>query len=507
MLTKYYKYFFIIITFFSFFWVSYSADFSDIEKSLENFSVDYQDKNYFSNNYEIDISDLSDSLQENFWNIELRYSWEIFSHRPQEGPKLSINFDSPWEKAIELNIFATIEEEEKLIYSSDFTVFIYRQSIALLSSNSVSKKAIADYIDAAEDLWVFIYQLANIHERNLSWESIMNSFTKYRLSFPESSDYIAVWWEKEFLFSALSEIRTTNLESQSLNLVLISSYNTSILQNYISNSIAGKNFIKEGFIIDESLRFQILKNPQNIVDLKKQVETDNYSYTSISEQKGIAPYFFVSQFINTLSNTWVKLSDIYIILLLPIFLTLVGFSKHVIWISTLGTIIPVFMSLLYIELWIPFTLWLLALLVIVNIWISKFISKYTLLYTPKVTFITILNLFVFMFLYQVVWYFDILEMQLDNILYIVLFFIIAEKLITIITSKEFREYKKSLSWTIIISLLCYMLYNIDTLLVFLAAYPEVLIILVPFNFILGRFTGLRITEYLRFREIVKSIEE
>lgn len=507
MLTYIYTFIIIFISFILCLWQVQADEFDDLEKSLENFTLEYQDKSFFENNYEIDISDLDSSLKENFSNLNLRYTWEIFSQPSQTGTKLSSKFDSPWEKAIELNIFASLDDEEELVYSNDFSVFIYKQSIALLTSSSVSENNIKNYIDAGEDLWVFIYQIANTSERNLSWEAIMNSFTKYRLSFPESSDYITIWWEKEFLFSALSQIRTTNLERWSLNLVLISSYNTSILQNYIANSIAGKNFIKEWFIIDEALRLQILKNPQSIDTLKNEVEINNYSYTTIAKQQQIAPYFFISSFINNLSNTGVKLTDIYIILLLPIFLTLVWVSKHIIGISTLGTIIPVFMSLLYIELGIPFTLGLLGLLVIVNVWIAKIISKYTLLYTPKVTFITILNLLIFMLIYQWVWYFEILQMDLHNILYVVLFFIIAEKLITIITSKEFREYKKSISGTIIISLLWYLLYNIETFLVFLTAYPEILIILVPFNFILGRFTGLRITEYLRFREVIKNIEE
>jgi hypothetical protein len=40
---------------------------------------------------------------------------------------------------------------------------------------------------------------------------------------------------------------------------------------------------------------------------------------------------------------------------------------------------------------------------------------------------------------------DIIAISIDNIIYMVLFFILSEKLVTIITSKEFREYKKNLA--------------------------------------------------------------
>ena len=131
---------------------------------------------------------------------------------------------------------------------------------------------------------------------------------------------------------------------------------------------------------------------------------------------------------------------------------------------------------------------MLLFLLFINILISRFISKYTLLYTPKVSFITIINILIFMIFYNLLWFFDIVSIPIDNILYLILFFIVAEKLITIITSKEFREYKKSVTGTVIVLLLCLMIYSIEGLNVFLMAYPEILIILVPINFFLGRFT-------------------
>jgi hypothetical protein len=31
--------------------------------------------------------------------------------------------------------------------------------------------------------------------------------------------------------------------------------------------------------------------------------------------------------------------------------------------------------------------------------------------------------------------------------------------------------------------------------------------LIPLNFLIGKFTGLRVTEYFRFREVIKTVEE
>jgi len=507
---------------FIFFFLSIHSLWADnidrLEEVLSEYEVNFPDRIYLEDTLEIDISNLWETLSENFSEFPLEYQWEIFSQDPQSWPVLEVKFDSFWMKTIELQIFTTtlqwesdswdiILPERKLIFKSTQNIFVYEKSIPIITSSLVSENDKNNFISSAQDQWVLLYSLWDYSEASLSWDEIIKNLNTYKLSFSEKSDYITLWWEKEFLFSTLSKLNTQSLESSWLNLVLLTSYNTSILKNYISNSISGKNFIETWFIIDESIRNQMLKNPQKITMLLDQIDTNSYEYTLITDDTIIKPYLIISRFISTLSNDWVNLSDIYIILLLPIFLTIVAVSKHFIGLSTLWSIIPVFIGLLYIKLWVLFTLGLFVFLLIINVIISKLISKYTLLYTPKVTFITILNFIVFMWVFLVLKDYWFINIQLNNIIYIIIFFVVAEKFITIVASKEFREYKKSFSWTIIVSLLCFFLFNYNTFLVFLTAYPELLILLIPFNFMLWRFTGLRITEYFRFREIARNMEE
>ncbi len=498
----------LIYLFFSIYsYQTYAVEINDIQAITRDLELQHENINFLWEDFSIDASEIDTLIKKDFPDFQLTYSWTIFSQNPQSGLKLTTNFDSFGEKAIELNVFVNDEDEDQLVYSSDFKVFVYQKSIALLTSSTVDRTEIGKFKDAAEDAWIYVYTISDNSESYIYGDEIIASLDTYKANLKDNSDYITIWWEKEFLFSALSQIQSQATQSQEFNVVLISPYNATILKNYITNSVSWKNVIKSWFIIDESLKYQILKNPEKIENFKLQMDSNSYLYTELMETAKIPAYYFVSRFINELSNNGVRLTDIYIILLLPVFLTLVWVSKHFIWLSTLGTIIPVFLSILYIKIGIIFTLGVMAFLLVVNILLSKFISRYTLLYTPKVTFITIVNLIVFMWVFLLAKEFTSFNIPTDNIIYIIIFFIIAEKLISIITSKEFREYKKSFLGTILISLLCFSLLHFKGFLVFLTAYPEILIILIPFNFMLWRFTGLRITEYLRFREIVKSIEE
>jgi hypothetical protein len=39
------------------------------------------------------------------------------------------------------------------------------------------------------------------------------------------------------------------------------------------------------------------------------------------------------------------------------------------------------------------------------------------------------------------------------------------------------------------------------------AYPETILVTFPVNLFLGRWTGLRVVEYFRFREVFKHLQE
>ena len=502
----------------------------ELQWVLDDYSIAYQNNIYIWNPVKIDLSWLDELLKENYWDITLEYEWDIFGGSRINWASFERKFETSWEKTISLNIYATDtvvddelswegaviedavgkENQRQLIQETDLNIFVYEKSVPFIVEDGTNKKSLNDFIQSGKDLWVLVDVLGTYTEDNIEWKDIVAKLDEYKVSTPESSDYLVIWGKKEFLFSTLSQIqlhRNNSTSKMPTNVVLLSSFNTSILKSYIWNNINGKDFLNTAFIIDEALRLEIIKNPENITNLENEVETNSYNFTSLSQGNNISPYLFASQFINKLSNAWIPVSDIYIILLLPLFLTCVSFAKHMIGVSTIWSIIPVFMAILFIKLSILFTLWILWFLLICNIIISRFINKYALLYTPKVACITILNLLAFMLFYHVLTIFNIIQIPLDNVLYIAIFFVIAEKFITIITSKEFREYRKSISWTVIVSLLCFLMFQFDGLRVFLMAYPEILLLFVPLNFFIWRFTGLRVTEYFRFREIIQNTEE
>jgi len=59
------------------------------------------------------------------------------------------------------------------------------------------------------------------------------------------------------------------------------------------------------------------------------------------------------------------------------------------------------------------------------------------------------------------------------------------------------------AWTLLLSIACYYIVSWELLRTIVISYPEVIILGIPINILLGRWSGLRVTEYFRFRKLLR----
>jgi len=95
-----------------------------------------------------------------------------------------------------------------------------------------------------------------------------------------------------------------------------------------------------------------------------------------------------------------------------------------------------------------------------------------------------MNLAVLMFSINLFYDYNLININISDIIFIVLFIVIAERLITLVISKEFNEYKFNLLNTIIFSLVSYFFLSISTINTVILAYPEFILALIPINFMI-----------------------
>jgi len=480
---------------------------------LKELEINYKTEISINKEYEIDLSYLQQKLDIMYPDKEFIFEWNIIWASKQEWSIFKRNFVEKWEKNIILNIYEKSPwTENKIIFSKNFEILVFEKSIPVILSENLNKNELNDYIEISKKDWIYIYILWPYSKSEIEVTNIINELEKYKKTWWLYSDYIWIWWDKDFTFDIISklnrEISLSDLKNIKYNILSISSYNIDILKSYIKNFLANKNWINKIILTNERSKFLMLKQPLSINDLENELKINEYDYINVNlENRWLNKLLFISKFINNLSNKWYSTNSIYIILIIPFILAFISFFKHFIWLSPIWIVIPLILTLLYFKIWLILSLILFTLYTFLNIWIAFILNKYNLLYTPKVSFILTVNLIFFIFILNLWYTYNLIPLDLTDTLYFLMFIILSERLISIITSKEILEYKYNFINTLILTITSFAILQVNLIKILILSYPEIILVLVPMIFLIWRFTWLRVTEYFRFKEVIKNIEE
>jgi len=444
------------------------------------------------------------------YNSRILFEWNLKWEPTKTWPVYKIDTQNFWEKNINLSVYKVNWNSKTILNTKEINVFVYKVVIPFILEEWQEEK-IQEYEKKARESWILIYNIATLNNQNLYKTNIFEKYINFKQTFKNTSDYIVIWWGKDFLFDVISKINrkiNTKIDLKNkLNIILISSYNINILQSYLQNFISNKSWIWKILLLDENSKYEILKQPTWVDKLENEIQKNKYEYINLSKSKKISNYLFISKFINYLSNQGYSTQNIYLIIIIPFLLFWVSVFKHLLGLSPIWVLIPTAITISMLKFWIISTMVLLIVFLITNLILSKFINKYKLHYTPKVTMLTIINIIVFIITLSILANYQLIKIDINDIMFFIFFILISEKLITVIISKEFWEYKANLWNTILFAFVSYLIFSIVFVKTILLSYPELIILLIPLLFMIWKFTGLRVTEYFRFREVIKSIEE
>lgn len=219
----------------------------------------------------------------------------------------------------------------------------------------------------------------------------------------------------------------------------------------------------------------------------------------------LKPTNFLSFIINFMINKAVPIETILLVLMLPIVAALIALMRQVIGIETFGIYTPTIVALSFVATGLKYGLAVFLLILIVGTLGRLILKKARLLHTPKLAIVIV---FVSM---------AILAMLAEgsvssrtglisiSIFPMLIMMILVEKFVNVQVEKGIKTAIKISIETLLISILCYFIVTWQTLRNALLTYPEIIFGTIVINFILGKWTGLTLREYWRFREVVKAI--
>jgi len=216
-------------------------------------------------------------------------------------------------------------------------------------------------------------------------------------------------------------------------------------------------------------------------------------------------YNFLSHFINSLINRGVSINAILLILLLPIAATIVAFARQIVGIKAFGVYIPTILALTFVAIGIGAGLVVLFVVLLIGTLIRILLKHLRLLYLPRMAIlITFLSLFILLLFFASA-RINNLSLLSVSVFPILILVILAEEFVKVQIQEGPRNAWFLTLETVILSIITFYLINSPLLRNVLLSYPEVILLCFIVNFVLGKWTGLRIWEYYRFKEVIKAI--
>lgn len=239
-----------------------------------------------------------------------------------------------------------------------------------------------------------------------------------------------------------------------------------------------------GFNYLFTMKRQLVSNPRLAEELKGDW-FNSYAMWSAFERVGI------------------PLSLLKVILLLPLGAMVVAIARNVIGFKTFGVFLP---ALIAVAISYTGLIWGLAAFVIVILLVSLLhfpLEKLGMLYTPKLVIMLVSVVITFVLLSIIGIQLDYTELAYITLFPVVVITITAERFARTIMEENFQRALVVTAQTLIVVLMAYFAMNSRTMESLFLAFPELFLIIIGIMLLLGRWIGLRVSEYTRFKYLIK----
>jgi hypothetical protein len=418
------------------------------------------------------------------------FSWNFGDGSTGVGAEQSHTFRSAGIYEIKLKMQVGSETD-----SASFPLFVFERSILLLTDSYSREIKIAQLAEAAKERNIFLdtawgvgNQSGFFAEENAITTALQEKFTTLR-----DTNSIILWARGGDV------IAEGNLDS----LVRIARGNFAVLQP------------REIIITRaEALRDVILS--ANSTELKASLESQAIPFRSVDS--GLEKFSFkapLSFLVNYLISEGIPPSVILLVLMLPVIATLVAFLKQVVGITTFGVYTPSVLTLSFLAIGLKLGIAILFVVVFASILIRRILRRYRLAYTPRLAIVlTFVSFAIFASIVLLTWlapfgqYFRVADLIAASIFPMLIMSTLAEKFVSVQSEKGASSAIRMFAELLFVSLVCYFVVGEWSYLrTAMLAHSEIIFLFLLVDVMLGKFTGLRITEYIRFREVINKAEE
>jgi hypothetical protein len=242
---------------------------------------------------------------------------------------------------------------------------------------------------------------------------------------------------------------------------------------------------------------------------QKSIETLGPLEKLLKDQKpgNVWPFNPVKYAIRSSVSSGVPANTIVLLLLLPIVAFVIAFTRNVIGIRGFGIFLPAALSVVFVATGPAVGIGLFLVIVIVSTAMRLILRKLNvkLQYLPRMAFIlwaVVLGVLGVLFLAPVLKFTDLANVSIFAVLFLVL---LAEDFTRVQLGKSVKTALNLTFETLILSLISFLFLTFQPLQKYVLLNPEIsLLVIAGADLLLGKYTGLRVMEFYRFRKLIRS---
>lgn len=193
-----------------------------------------------------------------------------------------------------------------------------------------------------------------------------------------------------------------------------------------------------------------------------------------------------------------------LVILIPIGALVLSVARNMIGIPTFGIFTPILLAMFFYETNLLFGISFFLLMIGLGFFERYALDKYYLLAVPRLSIlltITVITLILFSVLNEEISFFNQMSVTLFPIVITTIFI---ERFSIMIIEEGVIHSLVTLTGTLLIALISYMIFFFGSLQILFFTHPELLFVVIAIQILLGQYKGYRVSELFRFKEIFKS---
>lgn len=447
------------------------------------------------------------------------YNWDFGDGNKNEGIEVLHAYKEPGNYIITLTVDDGEESSE-----TQLEVFVYHKLILLITDKTEDRDSIELTQEFAKKKGVYLKIIESYGASTdfISEEVLTKKITE-ESDLITNAEQIAVWTKESAGLNALSRFIKANPSKATADL---SQKSIIILDNNFDSKVSR---IQRQFELISPERI-ILTKEGEIDELITSEDTDEF--ISLMEERGsqfeiidgnlnlLRPWNFMGYFVTILTNSGIPDNTIGLLLLLPVIATVVAFMKQVVGITTFGIYTPSIITLSFLIIGMHAGLLTLFIAILIGTAARPLLKKLRMLYIPKMAIvITLVSLALLLVVITSI-YLNLFDAQFISIAIFPMLILstLVEKFVSAKGEKSFTSAAVLMAETVFVALIAYFLiggeidlgiteFKFEFIKNLIMTYPETIFALLLIDYGLGKWSGLRVLERIRFREVLRHIEE